>query len=268
MKKADDLAMLYLLHWALQEEVILSPTLGRSERLEEAVLSFYLLLHYFDLSFLLRSERVTQRFNKGRTTAVTFAEESAWSRILNHSLALIYFIIHAPGDWSFSRLETHCLENFFGFVHRDARSHDRSRPAFQIIAKTARVSFDMQHLSLEVVHRRRDNVNGVLIEGASVELEEPLMKWAYELCESFAAMAGPGMTEAELPMDRQLLKDVLTGWCEQDQHHEHDQAYKADFISSPSNSRIAAWNRQADIHNATYGELGNHPDLESGDCDG
>jgi hypothetical protein len=84
-----------------------------------------------------------------------------------------------------------------------------------------------------------------VIEGAPVELEKSLMKWAYELCESFVAMAGLWMTEAEPPIDPQPLKDILTGWCEQDQHHEHDQASKVDFTSSPSNTRIAARNRQA-----------------------
>jgi hypothetical protein len=129
-EKNDDLAMLYLLPWALQEEVIRSPTSRRSERLEKAVLSFYLLLHYFDLSFLPRAEGVTQRFNKGRTTAVTFAQDSSWPRILNDSLALVHFIIRAPEDWSFSRFGTDCLENFFGFVRRNARSDDRSITAF------------------------------------------------------------------------------------------------------------------------------------------
>jgi hypothetical protein len=102
----------------------------------------------------------------------------------------------------------------------------------------------MQHRGLEVVHRGRENVGGVVIQGASVELEEPLAKWAYELCESFVAMAGLGLTEAEPPMNRQRLKDILTGWCEQDHHHEHDQGYKADFTSSPSNTRIASRNRE------------------------
>jgi hypothetical protein len=153
MEKDDDLAMLYLLPWDLQEEVIRSPTLGRSERLEKAIPSCYLLLHYVDLSFLPRSEGVTQRFNQGQTTAITFVEDSVWSRILNDSLALIHFIIHAPEDWSFSRLGTHCLENSFGFVRRNASSDDRSITAFRIIAKAAPVSLQMQHPGLEVVHR-------------------------------------------------------------------------------------------------------------------
>jgi hypothetical protein len=40
------------------------------------------------------------------------------------------------------------------------------------------------------------------------------------------------------------LNDVLTRWCQNDRHHAHDQASRADFTGSPSNIRIAARNRQ------------------------
>jgi hypothetical protein len=107
-EQGDDLALLYLLPWALQEEVIRNPALTRPERLDKALLSFNLLLHYFDLSFLPRSEGITQRFQRKQTVAVTFAEDSVWPRILNNALILIHFIVVAPPDWSFSRLGTHC----------------------------------------------------------------------------------------------------------------------------------------------------------------
>jgi hypothetical protein len=64
MEKGNDLALMDLLPWALQEGVIRSPDLSRYERLEKALLAFYLLLHDFDLSFLPRSDGVTQRFDR------------------------------------------------------------------------------------------------------------------------------------------------------------------------------------------------------------
>jgi hypothetical protein len=97
-EEGDHLSLLYLLPWALQEEVIRNPDLTRQERLEKAVLSFHFLVHYFDLSFLPRSDGINQRFRKKDTVAVTFAEDSVWPRILNNALLLIHFIIVAPAD--------------------------------------------------------------------------------------------------------------------------------------------------------------------------
>jgi hypothetical protein len=79
--------------------------MSRKQGLEKAVLNFYLLLHYFGFSFFPDSEEVTQQFNNRRTIAVTFAEDSAWPRILNNGLPLIHFILIAPGDWSFPASE-------------------------------------------------------------------------------------------------------------------------------------------------------------------
>jgi hypothetical protein len=67
MEQDCDLALMYLLIWALQEESIRSPQLSRQDLLENAFLSFHLLLHYFDLSFLPRSEGITQPFDQKRT---------------------------------------------------------------------------------------------------------------------------------------------------------------------------------------------------------
>jgi hypothetical protein len=133
MQQQHDLALLDLLPWALQQEVIRSPRLKREDRLEKAVLSFYLSLDYFDLSFLPWSEEVTQRFDKRRTVAVMFAEDSSWPSILNNGLVLILFVMHARGNWSFSRLRTHCLKNFFRFVPQKGRSDDRAVTADRII---------------------------------------------------------------------------------------------------------------------------------------
>jgi hypothetical protein len=66
---------MYLLLWALQEESIRRPQLSQQDLRENAFLSFHLFLHYFDLSFLPRSEGTTQRFDQKRTVVVTLAED-------------------------------------------------------------------------------------------------------------------------------------------------------------------------------------------------
>jgi hypothetical protein len=91
----DLTALMYLMPWTLQEVVIRSPLLSRQERLEKAILSLKLLLHYYYLSHFPYAEGVSQRFHSGRPEAVTFAKESDWPRILNSAVALIEFILAA-----------------------------------------------------------------------------------------------------------------------------------------------------------------------------
>jgi hypothetical protein len=169
---------LYLLPWALQEELIRNPALRRHERLEKALLSFYLLLPYFDLSFLPRAQGIAQRFRSRDTVAVTFAEESIWPKLLNNGLTLIHFIIVAPPNWSSSRLGTHCLENFFGFVRQNAHVDDRTITAVRLIARTTRVALEMERLKIDIVRKVRDNVGGVVIGDSPIELTDDLMATA------------------------------------------------------------------------------------------
>jgi hypothetical protein len=92
----------------------------------KAILSVRLLFHYFDLSSAAPAKGVTQRFYTDETTAVTFAEDSVWPRILNSALALVLFVLQADEYWSFFRMGTHCLEDFFGRVRRSSLGDDRS----------------------------------------------------------------------------------------------------------------------------------------------
>jgi hypothetical protein len=103
-KRGDEKELMYLMPWALQEEVMRSPTLSRQERLSKAILSFKLFMHYFLLSFFPSAKRVFQRFQAATTPAVTFAETSQGHRILNSSVSLILFIIDGEATWSFSQL--------------------------------------------------------------------------------------------------------------------------------------------------------------------
>jgi hypothetical protein len=244
-EQGEHLALLYLLPWALQEEVIRNPLLTREERLEKAVLNFHLLLHYFDLSFLPRSEGINQRFRKKDTVAVTFAEDSVWPRILNNGLILIHFIIIAPATWSFSRFGTHCLENFFGFVRPNARADDRTVTATRLIARTTQVAIEMHDLGIDVVHKGRDNVGGVVIGGAPVELPGTVIDWAREHCEAIAALAGLSFDDADPVIDEDGVIDLICGWWATDKHHDNDIVYKKNFTKSPANAKIAARNAQA-----------------------
>jgi hypothetical protein len=245
LEKDSDLGLMYLLPWALQEEVIRSPTLSRAERLEKALLSFHLLLHSFDLSFLPRSEGVNQRFRQGRTAAVTFAEDSAWPRILNFSLILVHFIVIALPGWSFSRLGTHCLENFFEFVRQNARADDRTLTALRIMARTTCVCLEMQRLGINIPHQGRQNIGGVVGGDAPITLEGPLMDGAHNVGRSFVTMTVLNMDdEGPATFTRDDLRSMLNDWRDRDDHHEKDQASKADFTRSPANTKIAARNWQ------------------------
>jgi hypothetical protein len=108
------MALMSLLPWSLQEEVLRSDRLSRQERLEKVVFACKLIFHYYQLSLFLHAPGVPQRFHSKITVSITFAEDSDWPRILNTAIALIHFILDADENWSFSLLETHCLEIFSG----------------------------------------------------------------------------------------------------------------------------------------------------------
>jgi hypothetical protein len=174
---------LYLLPFTLQQEVVRNPTMSRYNRLAKAILSFKLLVHFFYLSWGDHHPSVTQRFTSKRTEALTFAEDSDWPRLLNSALALIQFIVEADGNWSFSRLGSHCLENFFGFIRQNAKGDDRYLRAVQIIAKTQIVCGMMNDLNMNMKHSHRDNVGGVVIGGMPIRLNTNL-----SVCRLFKSM--------------------------------------------------------------------------------
>jgi hypothetical protein len=133
---------MYLLPWTLQED-----------RLMNAVLSFKLFIHYFHLVCLLKSFGISQRFNRTQTAAVAFAADATWPRLLNCSLILVQLVFDASADWSFSRLGTHCLENFFGLIRRNSFGDDRLLRAVRIIARDISVADIMREPRLSVTHR-------------------------------------------------------------------------------------------------------------------
>jgi hypothetical protein len=228
---------MFMLPWALQGEVISAPNLSRSERLMKAVLSFKLLMHYFDMSSLPRAEGVTQRFNSEDTIAVTFAEDSVWPRILNSALALVLFVLEADEHWSFSRMGTHCLENFFGLVRRSSHGDDRAVTAMRIIVRASLVARTMHELNIAVKHRGRDNVGGVVITGQCPRWDE---SEADRLYHSIIGMSGLKILRPPGPvLDTTALLEIFEEWVTRD-HHAHDPAYKARFDAKSANCRISA----------------------------
>jgi hypothetical protein len=203
------------------------------------------LLHYFDLSFLPRADGITQRFRSESSVAVTFAEDSIWPRILNDGLLLIDFIIRAPADWSFSRLGTHCLENFFGFVRQNARADDRFVPALRIMARSACVSLEMQRWRIDITHKRRDNVGGVEIGDRPMAFPslEGMLGEVLDLAQSFVAVAGLTYSSKAPVFEQDQLRQILAEWASEDWHHERDPTYKKQFIRSHANIKIDARNR-------------------------
>jgi hypothetical protein len=229
---------MYLLPFALQEEVLRDTELPRDERLMRAILAFKLLMHFFELTCFPREEGVQQRWGRD-ALAVTFAEDSAWSRILNSALALVVFTLQADEHWSFSRMGSHCLENFFGLVRRSSLGDDRAITAMRIIVKATIVAEIMHDLGIEVHHRGRDNVGGVVISGDPPEWTEEV---AESLCRSMVALSDLEMLSRPRfgVMTKEDLMRLLCEWDEHDAHHANDPAYNASFEGKNSNSRIPA----------------------------
>jgi hypothetical protein len=239
-EKLDDL--MYLLPWTLQEEVIRSPTLSRGERLMKAIASFELLFHYYELSKRERARNVGPTHRKG-VTCLTFAEDCCWARILNTALVLIQFVMIAEPTWSFSRLGTHCLENFFGMVRRCSHGDDRNVTARRVISRASLVTEIMQELGLEVQHRGRDNVGGVVISEGSCNLDAREGE-AAEFTEMLIALCGlrPGLPRLDGEARADALEEVrsrLASWRLADAHHKGDPLPPA-APGSPANASIVA----------------------------
>jgi hypothetical protein len=200
-------------------------------------MSFRLLIHYFDLCCGEHSSGVHGRYSEKRgTVAVTFAEDSAWPRILNSSLTLIQFILEADGNWSFSRLGSHCLENFFGFIRQNAKGDDRMDRAIHIISKTHMVCRVMHRLEITMKHRGRDNVGGVVIGGQPIDFDE--LDEHVHFLESIIELSSLACTD---PAQEHLsLKEVTAEftllWADGDTHPV--LAGPAPAASSIKNNRI------------------------------
>jgi hypothetical protein len=235
--------LMYLLPWALQEEVLRNPALSRDQRLEKAVLGFQLLMHYYDLSCLPHVGGVTKRFSSGTTQVLAFADDCGWLRVLNTAVLLIEFITNGDENWSFSRLGTHCLENFFGLVRQSSRGDDRFTRAIRVIRQATVMVDVMDRRDLHPYVRGRDNVGGTIIGAGSATLSQGYVDL---LCHSFIAY---GSLHSEPPdpsvlIDHAGLIEILDGWCQNDNHHKNDPGRQADLGGSTTGHGIAARNHR------------------------
>jgi hypothetical protein len=172
--------------------------------------------------------------------ATTFAEDAVWPTLLNTAISLIQFVMEADQNWSFSRLGTHCLEDFFGLVRRESLGDDRYVTAARIIAKTSQVAMTMHDLNLRVTHRGRDNVGGVVIDGVRPHFEEGEADRIFRSLIHVASLDIFSTEEVGGLLSAEELGSLLTRWAVEDEHHFKDPAYHANFDGKPSNSRIAA----------------------------
>jgi hypothetical protein len=238
---------MYLLPFTLQADVIRNPDMPRDERLAKAILSFRLLNHYFDLCCGKHYPTVHGRYCARRgTEAVSFAENAAWPRILNSSIALIEFILDADENWSFSRLGSHCLENFFGFIRQNARGDDRIGRAMHIIAKTQMVCRVMNDLEITMEHRGRDNVGGVVIGGGPIPFEE--LSQSVQLLESLielSSLACTDPTRDDLLTLPQVTEQFILKWA-----GEADDPHVAAPDPTPSSLSTKNWRIMPRITNA------------------
>jgi hypothetical protein len=142
----------FLLPWALQEEVIPSTSIPRDERLFKAIVNFKLLMRLFHLSDLPHAPGITKRVNRLVAKALTFADDSQWPRVLSSSLALIQFVLDGESSWCFSLVGTHCFENFFGLICGHSFGDHRFQTAERITMRTALVALILHRCNLEIRH--------------------------------------------------------------------------------------------------------------------
>jgi hypothetical protein len=162
----------FLLPWALQEEVTRSTSIPRHERLFKAIVSFKLLMRLFHLSDLNHAPGIMKRSNRLVTKAVTLADDSQWPRNLNSSLALIQFVLDGESSWCFSRVGTHYLEIFFGLIRLHSFGDHRFQTAERITMRIALVALIMHRYNLEIRHRHLDNLRGVCLGGEKPEFTD------------------------------------------------------------------------------------------------
>jgi hypothetical protein len=81
-------------------------------------------MHYYRVSFVPYDIGITKQHSAKVTRCITFTDDCGRLCVMNTALVLIGFINEGKENWSFSRLGTHCLENFFGLARESAHGDD------------------------------------------------------------------------------------------------------------------------------------------------
>jgi hypothetical protein len=148
-----------------------------------------------------------------------------WFRVLNSVVVLIGFLNSGTEKWSFSRLGTHCLENFFDMIRQNARVDDRFVCSVQIIAQTTLMLSSDQ-----------DNLGGAIIGTGLPTFSKEYMDL---LTHSFLANAFLhfDVTGASDLMHHTGPIEVLIEWCQNDDHYKKDPGQNTDL-----SARITCYN--------------------------
>jgi hypothetical protein len=145
----------------------------------------------------------------------------------------------ASANWLFSRLGTHCLENFFGLIRRNSFGDNRLVRAVRIIARGISVADVMHELRLSVTHRNHQNKGRVFISGSSPTFADEYADRVFRSLVRLASLEHRAVNPQNL-LSRSQIQGQVQKWHEPDQHHEQNEAYNTKFVGKTSGSRIAA----------------------------
>jgi hypothetical protein len=124
----------------------------------------------------------------------------------------------------------------FGFIRRNSFSDDRLVRAIRLIARGLVVADVMHELTLNVKHRRRDNVGGVVISGNPPEFTDTKSERIFQSLIHISSLEYYD-SDPDILLSLHEIKGILRGWCVNDRHYDNDQAYKATFSGKIANSR-------------------------------
>jgi len=208
-----------------------------------AILSFKILEHLFNLMALPKSDGVKERWEKKGVLAVTFAARSDWYRILNTTIALIAFVGDAGEDWGFSRFGTHCLENFFGLIRRNAVHDDRPETAERIIVKTSIIAEILHKYDIAVAHRNRSNLGGVTISPGEVDYESAestadVLLECIKRVTDLDIFSDTHPSQETLIQDKEILQEALERWIGEDSKHNDQYIQRPSSHTNVAGSRI------------------------------
>jgi hypothetical protein len=150
---------------------------------------------------------------------------------------------------------THGLENFLGRIDRNSFGDDRSVRAIPLIARGTVVADVMHELSLNVKHRRRGNVGGVVISGNLHEFTDTESERIFQSRIHISSFKYYD-SDPDILLSLHEIKGILRGWCANDRHHNSDQVYKATVSGKIANLRIGArYIRERDKLDSTSSDI-------------
>jgi hypothetical protein len=154
---------------------------------------------------------------------------------------LIQFVMTAERHWPFSRLGTRCFENFFGMVRRYSYGDNRVVTVRWVIARASLVTEVMHELNMQLRHRGRDNVGGVIINDGRLQF----IAMDGEFIETLIVLSLLGAVLPNETRSREEaleeMKSQLSAWTRADTHHKEDPKVPPSTRFSPIKASIVPW---------------------------